>query len=94
MGNPTQAEIVCWTLRELGGSAKVEQIRLTAEGKFGSPAWLRPSSPTLTLLLARENGRLWARIAPGTYRLTKDGEAAVASFPAGSSSTSSLDEGW
>ena len=94
MGDPTQAQMICWALRELGGTARVRQIRETATIRFGPVAWLRVSSATLNLLLSRENGRLWMRVQRGTYRLTDHGKGLVDGVPGRDSPTPSMEERW
>lgn len=74
MGRPTYAQIVCWAIRELGGTAKTTEIIAKIGPKEGSGPSLSPRTPYLNLLLSRQNGKLWDRIAPGTYRLTEAGK--------------------
>lgn len=80
MARRTQVGAICAALHELGGEATVSQIRKKATEREGPVSWLSPGVPNLTLMLSsyekgREDGPLWRRIAPGTYRLTEAGRS-------------------
>jgi hypothetical protein len=84
MDAPIHRKAICWALRALGGSAKVDEIQAEIVGRApGSGPHPLVDLETLQRILAQGNGRLWTRILPGTYQITEAGLESISGITSG-----------